>query len=1006
MPETTLLCPVMIGRSEPLATLDSHLDLSREGKGHTLLIAGEAGIGKSRFVAEAKARAVALGMRTLQGNCFEPDRAFPHAPLIDLLRHLSSAYAATDITTWIGPAATDLIKIAPEIGAWFPDVAPAPTTSPEQEKRRLFHALAQTIMRAAHDRPMLLVIEDLHWCDDSSLEFLLSFARQTTAHPILILLTFRSDETHAGLGHFLATMARLRLATEIELERLNASEIDAMLRAMFALREPVQEEFVHRVYGLSDGNPFFTEEIINALMSAGDISFSNGRWDRKPVHEIRLPRTVRDAVLRRSERLSLEARELLTLAAVAGRRFDFTLLAALTGHDERQLIQLIKELMEAQLVVEASVDQFAFRHALTQQVVDNDLLTRERAALHRANAYQSEQLFAEALEGHLADLARHFYEAGEWAKALEYAKQAGARAQALYAPRAAAEQFTRALSAAQHLHLPAPEGLLRARGQAYEMLGEFTLAQADFEQALDQAIVEHDQTAEWHALVCLGMLWAGRDYQKTGEYYRRALALAEAMGDQALLARSLNRMGNWYVNHEEPVEAQRQHHAALAIMEASGDMAGIAETCDFLEMAYLLGSDLIKCNEYGQRAIALYRAGDQRAGMSSCLATLSITALAYQSNTLTPARSLSAAQGYGEEALRIARAIAYRSGEAFAAFSLGCVLGPQGKWSATLQTMHNSLAIAEEIEHRQWTCAALTGLNCVYDDLLDQDTARRYGERALEIARTIGSAHWIHCAAGHLASTCIHQHDLARAAVILDEVTATMPITSLGEHLVASARIELLLAQERFAETLAAVDTLIANTPNATTEYHAPLVALLRGKALAGNGRFDEAERCLQAGIAAAQQWDAHAVLWRLYATLANLYRRERRQDALMQALREGEAVIARLAEGITEPAMRETFAARAMAALPATPTRNARQSEKQQHGGLTAREREVARFIAQGMSNRAIAEALVVSERTVETHASNILGKLGFATRAQVAAWAVEQGLTHPRTEPTVHLG
>src|SRR5579885_1719733 len=358
--------------------------------------------------------------------------------------------------------------------------------------------------------------------------------------------------------------------------------------------------------------------------------------------------------------------------------------------------------MEAQLVVEASVDQFAFRHALTQQVVYNDLLTRERAALHRAIAYQSEQLFAEALEGHLADLARHFYEAGEWAKALEYAKQAGARAQALYAPRAAAEQFTRALSAAQHLHLPAPEGLLRARGQAYEMLGEFTLAQADFEQALDQAIVEHDQTAEWHALVCLGMLWAGRDYQKTGEYYRRALALAEAMGD----------------------------------------MAGIAETCDFLEMAYLLGSDLIKCNEYGQRAIALYRAGDQRAGMSSCLATLSITALAYQSNTLTPARSLSAAQGYGEEALRIARAIAYRSGEAFAAFSLGCVLGPQGKWSATLQTMHNSLAIAEEIEHRQWTCAALTGLNCVYDDLLDQDTARRYGERALEIARTIGSAHW------------------------------------------------------------------------------------------------------------------------------------------------------------------------------------------------------------------------------------------------------------------------
>ena len=363
---TTLLCPVMIGRAQPLALLANSLDLARKGNAQTLLISGEAGIGKSRLVAEAKAQATTQGRQTLQGNCFEPDRALPYAPLIDLLRNLATSESGDEMSALAGAAAPDLVKLSPEVAARLPTVAPAPPTSPEQEKQRLFHALAQTLARIARERPLLLIVEDIHWCDDNSLEFLLYFARQAPTLHIPLLLTFRSDEIHESLRHFLATLLRLRIATEVELERLNAGELDAMLRAMFALAHPVQAEFLHQLYGLTDGNPFFTEEILNALVAAGDIVFTDGRWDRKPLHEMRLPRTIHDAVVRRSDHLSAQAADLLALAAVAGRRFNITLLEALTERNEGQMIGLIKELIRPQLVVEESADQFAFRHALTQ----------------------------------------------------------------------------------------------------------------------------------------------------------------------------------------------------------------------------------------------------------------------------------------------------------------------------------------------------------------------------------------------------------------------------------------------------------------------------------------------------------------------------------------------------------------------------------------------------------------------------------------------------------------
>ncbi len=577
-----------------------------------------------------------------------------------------------------------------------------PRLDPEQEKRRLFAALTQYFLNRAATCPLLLIVEDVHWSDDTSMEFLHYLARRCVTHPLLVLLTYRSDEVRSSLRHWLAQLDREHLAQEEALTRLTRSDTDAMLRAIFDLQRPVPVETLDALYGLTEGNPFFIEEILKSLIATGGIFYAHGAWDRKPLGELHIPRSIQDAVQQRSDHLSASARQVLILAAVAGRRFDFAVLQQLTHHDEQQLLLLMKELMAVQLVVEESADQFAFRHALTRQVVYAQLLVRERQTLHRRIAETMEHLYAGALEAHLADLAYHFYEAGLWEKALEYAEQAGERAQRLYAPRAAIEQYTRALNAAHQLALAPSSALYRARGQAYETLGEFERACRDYEQALEVAHSAHDGVAEWQSVIDLGFLWAGRDYQQTGVYFRRAIDLARALADPNLLAHSLNRLGNWHLNAGQALEALRCHQEALLTFRGLHDRHGLAETLDLLGMANLLNSDLLQSTADYRQAVELFRETDNRQGLVSSLGTLVICSSGNYS-TLMEVRvvtSLADVVSQGETARSLAREIGQRSGEAFTLICLGTCLGPRGEYAQALELLQESLHIAKEIEHR------------------------------------------------------------------------------------------------------------------------------------------------------------------------------------------------------------------------------------------------------------------------------------------------------------------
>ncbi len=992
--------PTLIGRADHRATLKLLVERVQQGMGQLVLVSGEAGVGKSRLVAEAKSYAAERGFLLLQGHCFPTDLTYSYAPLLDLLRTLLASNLASPLAAKITAVARDLFPLLPEL---IPEEEPPlPLLEPEQENRRLFTVLTKFLLECSRDAPIMLIIEDVHWSDDTSLDLLHHLARHSTSHPLLLLVTYRLDEMQPALRSWLAQLDRERLAHEIRLQPLSHDELGTMLLAIFdeqhtefGMRRFLHGELLNALFTLTEGNPFFVEETLSSLVAAGDIVYVHGYWTRHLRSEIAIPRSVQDAVEQRTARLSEAARHVLSLAAVAGRHFDYVLLQRLTGYDEQQFLLLMKELVAAQLVVEASVDEFSFRHALTRQAIYTQLLLRERRSLHQTIAEMIERQSAGTRDVHLEDLAYHFYQARAWQLAADYAQRAGAKALQLYTPRAAIEYFTSAIEATAHLgQVPVPT-MFHTRGLAYEMLGEFEQARRDYTQALDTAHTTNDHMTEWQSTINLGCLWAGHDYTQAETWFRQALALAQALNEPVLHAHSLNRIGNWHMNVDQSHEALRFHQEALDLFEQLHDARGLAETLDLLGMVSYLGGDLHQGTAYYHQAIARFWELGDKPGLTSSLATLTLRGATYQTDSLVSVASLAEVCQDAEHALRIAREIGHRSAEAYALLQLGLCLGSQGDYGRALAAAQQSLDIAQEIEHRQWQTAAHTVLGGMLQGLLTYEQARDHCVQALALAHESGSLFWTCIATGYLASVTLRMHDLAQAEQLLHAVLSpNTPAETMAQRMAWCASVELALAQGHPARALAIIDQLMAAQFQDTQEQHSLRVLKLRGDALVMAQRPVEAESAYGSAQALAMAQGVRPIQWRISIALGHLYQGQRRTTEAEQAFATARTVIEELAASIADEPLRDNFLHLAMARLPQRPSWSPIRRAKNAFGGLTAREREVASLIAQGKSNQAIANVLVVTKRTVETHISNVMFKLGCTSRTQIAVWAVEMGL------------
>jgi predicted ATPase len=259
--EQSVICPAVIGREDAVAIARRTLEQTSNSEGRTLLIAGEAGVGKSRLLRLVAEESRARGFTVLQGACFEADANQPYAPVIDLVRVFAATNSPALAAHCFAPTAADLVGLFPELRTIFPDTSPAPPADPDTERRRFFHALAEALRALGQVQPVLLAFEDVHWSDDATLDLVLHLARQLATAPVAMVLTYRSDEVGPRLARLLADIDRGRFADEIALGALGAAEVGGMLEAIFGTARSFEGGFVERLHGLTEGNPFFIEEV-------------------------------------------------------------------------------------------------------------------------------------------------------------------------------------------------------------------------------------------------------------------------------------------------------------------------------------------------------------------------------------------------------------------------------------------------------------------------------------------------------------------------------------------------------------------------------------------------------------------------------------------------------------------------------------------------------------------------------------------------------------------------
>ncbi len=563
-----------------------------------------------------------------------------------------------------------------------------------------------------------------------------------------------------------------------------------------------------------------------------------------------------------------------------------------------------------QPVVAGARVEYRFRHALVHEAAYSTLLKQYRRELHQAVAEVLDAEAGAAPEDMAPVLAFHFNEAGDLERASRYFALAGSAAACKYAHREAIGYYGQAIQTAAQ---PAA-ALFLARGQVYELQGNFEAARLDFERSAETARAAGDLPAEWQALLSLGLLWAGRDYDRSGAYCQMAFELADKSRQPGLVARSYNRLGNWHLNVERPLEAAQCHDKALTIFQTLQDDAGIAETLDLLGMASMLGGDVSRGAQYYQQAIELNRRLDDQRALANVLGSQLMAANAgYQTMTLRPSPLAQAdLTEQGRQAVRMVHDIGWRDGEAFADMILAHYAQGRGSYAMGLQAGQAGLEIATEIGHQQWMAGLHYVLGLLYYDFLAWPEAIRHLEAGLALSQAIRSLHWVRCHAGMLAAAYVEGKELDRAkAGLAVAADIRQPPQSIGERLVTYGQARLAQARGQLdkalqlAESLFAAAGILHGVEPAST---APLLLRLRGGIYADLGQPEHAEADFRLGIAAAALQGERPLAWRLHKALGELLQRQSRSAEAAQEIEQARALVAELATDLPEAGLRDTF--------------------------------------------------------------------------------------------------
>jgi len=633
----------VVGRQAELATAQTLLDRATQGSGGVLVVRGEAGIGKSRLTHEVAQQAQGRGMRVVAGSCLSYGGDIPYLPWADVLRALLGI-SATERSVQLQQLARGLA--AAGLAGWEPLVAEpldleagetelTISLDPRLRQRRLFDIVLELIQHHAQAQPLLLVIEDVHWTDPTSLELLDYVARNVVSCPAVLLILHRPREWLDG--HW----REFEHTAEIALEELPGSAVQALIADLLDVEE-VPGRLTEVVQHKAQGNPFFTEEVVRALIDAQVLRRDDGHWKLvADPDEAGVPDTIHGVIQSRMDRLEETDRRVTHVASVIGRVFSVVVLGGVYpyGDLDGTLVRRLSQLGTLGLVLMEMPDPelvYMFKHALTQDVAYESLSFARRRDLHSRVGIFIEAREGEALSERPGVLAHHFFQGRAWRKALTYSLAAGRKAQREYANEVAIAHFERALQAAAELDEPYDEERL----EAHEALGEVLTIVGRYDEALEhleqaQVLVEawppsaernrrladlsgktaaaYEAQGNYDAALeqlvqgltlpnVVRFLEGARlylrgasvfhrqaDYDRAEEWCQRALEIAEQVGGQAgqeVLAQGNYRLGGILVRRGDLDGAIARCQQSLSLCQELGDLLGQERAHNNLGMAY------------------------------------------------------------------------------------------------------------------------------------------------------------------------------------------------------------------------------------------------------------------------------------------------------------------------------------------------------------------------------------------------------------------------------------
>jgi DNA-binding CsgD family transcriptional regulator len=975
--------PELVGRDAELTALTQLVGRAAQGAGGAVLVAGDAGVGKSRLIAELEDRAVAGGALVLRGACIDlAESELSYGPVIGALRDVARDRTDDELDALMGPARDELARLLPELGD-APTAAPGPGA-----QARLFELLLGVLTRLGREQPVLLVFEDVHWADAATLDLLSFLVRNQRDERLAIVVSMRSDEL--PLGHHLRARAaewqRSGRVQRIDLEPLTAEQTGLQVQQILGSAAP--DGLLERLFERAQGNPFFTEE----LLATGA--------------ERELPGSLRDALLLRVGRLSERGREVVGIAAAAGRSIDHRLLAAVAALPENELVAALREAVANHVLVSDGL-RYAFRHALLREAAYGDLLAGERAPLHGALAAALVE-HPELAEGRAtlsAEVAHHWSAAGVDEQALAAAARAAEEARRLYAVGEARRHYEQVLALWDRV--TEPEGYagitraeVRTRAAEAAFLGGDELAAVamaraalgDIDVSVDPvgAATVHERLSTY--------LWAAGDSDGSLRAARSAVDLMPGDPPTAQRARVLGALGRTFVMRSENLQAREHCAAALAAARAAGARDEEGSALGYLgsAMAFLGDYDAAVANL--EAAIRLLRDLPPTArgcpeyeNLSEFLADAGRVKDAYAvaQDGIGVARELGVERSYGAvlhgRAALCALALG-RTQEADTLSARALDLAPDSFFSynalearGRLQLLRGELAEAERYLSGAGAMASELG-----DLMFTAPIAAATAELALWSARPQLAA--------QLATTVL------RDAATRESPQHTSELHAVGARANADLAQAARATRDRgAAQSSADAADALCKRLERLTESSLPLGG--PPPRMRADAALCAAEASRARGTPAVELWqlavDAASAAggvprvaysrWRLAESALENGDRDRGQGALAEAADVASDLGAALLLGEIRG-----LAQRARLPIESGP----RPALAFDALGLTPREHEVLLLVAEGLTNRNIALRLFISEKTTEKHVARVLSKLDARTRGEAGAIAHRLGL------------